>query len=104
LAEARAVGLTGDYARAMASAGVPLDLGDYVQLRAMGISPRYVLSLRRSGYPSVDAHKILQMWAVGVRPGDLGVEPPAPPRPPKLPPRTGHPAASPPNWDNPDGG
>jgi hypothetical protein len=105
LAEARAVGLTGDYARDMASAGVPLDLGDYVQLRAMGISPRYVLSLRKSGYSAVDTHKIVQMWAVGVRPGDLNVAPPTPPRSPKtLPPRTGHPARSPPNWTDPDGG
>ena len=79
LAEARAVGLTGDYARGMASAGVPLDLGDYVQLRAMGISPGYVFSLRKSGYSAVDTHKIVQMWAVGVRPGDLSVAPPTPP-------------------------
>jgi bla regulator protein BlaR1 len=105
LAEARAVGLTGDYARAMASAGVPLNLEDYVQLRAMGISPRYVLSLRKSGYSPVDTHKIVQMWAVGVRPGDLNVAPPTPPRPPKmLPQRTGHPAGSPPSWNDPDSG
>ncbi len=105
LAEARAVGLTGDYARAMASAGVPLNLKDYVQLRAMGISPRYVLSLRKSGYSPVDTHKIVQMWAVGVRPGDLSVAPPTPPRPPKsLPLRAGHPAGSPPSWNDPDSG
>src|SRR3954447_6662407 len=104
LAEARAVGLTGDYARAMASAGVPRDLEDYVQLRAMGISPRYVLGLRRSGYSPIDAHKIVQLWAVGVRPGDLSVAPPTPPKPAKLPSRTGRPAASPPNWDDPDSG
>ncbi len=104
LTEARAVGLTGDYARAMASAGVPLDLENYVQLRAMGISPGYVLGLRRSGHSAVDTHKIIQMWAVGVRPADLSVAPPTPPKPPKLPPRTGHPAASPPNWGDPDGG
>jgi bla regulator protein BlaR1 len=103
LAEARAVGLNGDYARAMRNAGLPPNLEDYIQLRALGISPGYVLSMRRSGH-AVDAHKVLQMWAFGVKPSDLEVAPPVPPRPPKLPPRTGRPATSPPNWDDPDGG
>jgi bla regulator protein blaR1 len=104
LAEARAVGLSGDYARAMRNAGLPLDLEQYIQLRAVGVSPAYVLSIRRSAHLAIDARKIVQMWAYGVRPGDLRVAPPAPPAPPKLPLKTGHPAASPPDWDDPDAG
>jgi hypothetical protein len=104
LAEARAVGLSGEYARAMRNAGLPLDLEQYIQLRAVGVSPAYVLSIRRSAHSAMDAHRIVQMWAYGVRPADLGVAPPTPPRPPKLPPKTGRPAASPPDWNDPDGG
>src|SRR3954452_16606624 len=104
LAEARAVGLSGDYARAMRNAGLPPDLEAYIQLRAVGVSPAYVLSIRRSARSASDAHKIVQMWAYGVRPGDLRVAPPTPPAPPKLPPKTGRPAASPPDWTDPDGG
>ena len=104
LAEARAVGLTGDYARAMRSAGLPPDLEEFIQLRAIGVSPQYVLSIRRAGYSALNAHKIVEMWAVGVGPAHLNVAPPTPPRPPKSPPGTGRPAASPPDWDDPDGG
>src|SRR3954451_24036325 len=104
LAEARAVGLSGDYARAMRNAGLPPDLEAYIQLRAVEVSPAYVLSIRRSARSAIDAHKIVQMWAYGVRPGDFGVAPPAPPAPAKLPPKTGRPAASPPDWTDPDGG
>jgi hypothetical protein len=104
LAEARAVGLSGDYARAMRRAGVPLDFENYIQLRAIGVSPAYVLSMRKSGSSAIDAHRIVQMWAYGLKPGDLRVAPPVPPRAPKLPPKTGRPAASPPDWDDPDGG
>jgi beta-lactamase regulating signal transducer with metallopeptidase domain len=100
LAEAHAIGLTGDYARGMAAAGVPLSLEDYVQLRATGVPVRYVLDIRKSGYSVRDPDKIIQMWAVGVKPGDLRVIP-TPPRAP-IPPHTGRPAASPPDWKIPD--
>jgi bla regulator protein blaR1 len=88
LAEARAIGLTGQYVRALAGAGLPLDLDDYVQLRAVGVPASYVLSIRRSGYSVRNADKILEMWAVGVRPGDLKIVPvpprtPSPPQPPR---------------------
>ena len=102
MTEARAVGLTGDYARAMASAGVPLDLDDYVQLRAMGISPGYVLGLAGPAIQRSIPDKIIQMWSVGVRPADLSVAP-RPPKPPNCR-RDRTPAASPPNWGDPDGG
>jgi beta-lactamase regulating signal transducer with metallopeptidase domain len=106
LTEARAVGMTGEYARAMAAAGIPPRLDDYVQLRAVGVSPAYVLKIRKSGHSVADADKIVEMWAVGVRPEDLRVGPVAPPRPPTAPrpPRAGHPAASPPAGDADDDG
>ncbi|HEX8841937.1 MAG TPA: M56 family metallopeptidase, partial [Sphingomicrobium sp.] len=84
LQTARAVGMTGDYARGLAAAGVPPNLGDYIQLRAVGVPVRYVIEVHKSGRtPSAD--KIVQMYAVGVDPGDLRVMPlpPAPPAPPR---------------------
>jgi hypothetical protein len=71
LAEARAVGVTGDYARGMAAAGVPPNIDDYVQLRAVGVPVHYVVSVRKSGLPVRDADKIVEMWAVGVKPADM---------------------------------
>ena len=81
LAEARAIGLTGDYAKAMAAAGLPPNLGDYVQLRAVGVPASYVMSIRKSGHPIRDADKIIQLWAVGVKPEDLKLSPQTAPRP-----------------------
>ena len=60
-------------------------------------------SLRRCGH-SGRAHKIIQMWAVGVRPGDLARAADSTADRPNLPPRAGTRPASPPNWDDPDGG
>jgi hypothetical protein len=97
LAAARAVGLTGDYARGLASAGIPPNLDDYIQLRSVGVPIHYILDIRKSGYSVRNPDKIIQMWAVGVKPGDLRMMP-TPPRPPAAP-RTGRPAASPPDWD-----
>ena len=96
LTEARAVGVTGDYVRALRAAGVAADLDGFVQLRAVGVKPEYVQSLRRSGYVVRSADKLVELWAVGVRPGDLPTAPPHPPKPPRVPP---------PDWDpnpNPD--
>ena len=84
LTEARGAGLTGDYARGLAAAGIPPNLDDYIQLRAVGVPLSYIISLRNSGHPVRDADKLTEMWAVGVKPGELGV------RAPKVPP---------PGWD-----
>jgi beta-lactamase regulating signal transducer with metallopeptidase domain len=92
LAEARAVGLTGQYARGLAAAGVPPSLNDYVQLRAVGVPVHYILSIRKAGYSVGNPDKIVQMWAVGVQPEDLQAVP-VPPRPP---------AALPPDVPDPD--
>jgi beta-lactamase regulating signal transducer with metallopeptidase domain len=84
LAEARAVGLTGEYARALASAGMPPNLGDYIELRASGVPTSYITGIRRSGRAIPNAMKVIEMWSVGVKPGDLRALP-APPRPPHAP-------------------
>jgi beta-lactamase regulating signal transducer with metallopeptidase domain len=89
LTEARAVGLTGDYARALAAAGIRPNIDDYVQLRAAGVPVSFVQSLRSSGYVVRDADKLMEMWAVGVRADDLRASPPRPPRPPHAPARPG---------------
>jgi beta-lactamase regulating signal transducer with metallopeptidase domain len=99
LTTARAIGLEGAYVSGMASAGVPLQLNDYVKLRTVGVPVSYVTSIRRAGYSVTDTDKIVEMWAVGVKPDDLRVrvQPPAPPRISRM----GLPAAAPPNWRSP---
>jgi beta-lactamase regulating signal transducer with metallopeptidase domain len=84
LTQARSVGLSPDYARQLAAAGLPPDLDDYIQLRAVGVPARYVISIRKSGHQVRDPDKIVEMWAVGVQPGDLKILPvPVAPRAPK---------------------
>jgi hypothetical protein len=75
------------------------DLDDFVQLRAVGVKPEYVQSLRRQGYIVRSADKLVEMWSVGIKPGDLPVAPPRPPRPPRVPN-----TESDPNDDSDDGG
>jgi bla regulator protein BlaR1 len=103
LAEARSIGLTGDYARAVAGAGVPVRLNDYIELRSSGVPTHYLISIQKSGHAIRNVNKIIEMWAVHVNPEDLKVLPPFPPAPPLAPRRTGRPAASPPNWNDPSG-
>ena len=93
LTEARAVGLTGDYVRAMIGAGVRGSFDDYVQLRVTGVRPEYVASLRRSGHDIRDPDKLVEMHVMGVTSRHLkaarppaAAKPPAPPRPPRAPP------------------
>jgi hypothetical protein len=103
--EARAVGLTGGYVRQLRSAGVRGDLEDFVQLRAVGIEPSFVERARRAGYTALTADDLVELKALGrvvssprspTPPGGWGNSPP--------PPRTGRPAASPPDWKpDPDG-
>jgi bla regulator protein BlaR1 len=92
LAAARSVGVTGDYARGMVAAGIPPNLGDFIQLRAVGVPVQYVVKIRNSGVSVRNPDKVIEMWAVGVRPEDvrgmpatnrgLPASPPRPPNPP----------------------
>ena len=99
LTSARAVGLTSDYARGLAAAGVPPEIDSYIQMRAVGVPVQYVVSMRKSGVNVRDSDRIVQLWSVGVKPGDLRIStPPRPPATPKVP-TPARPAASPPDWD-----
>jgi bla regulator protein blaR1 len=49
LAQAHAVDVTLDYARAMHAAGMSLGIQDLVEARAMGLDPSYIAAMRRHG-------------------------------------------------------
>jgi beta-lactamase regulating signal transducer with metallopeptidase domain len=104
LTQARSVGLSPDYARQLTAAGIPPNMDDYIQLRAVGVPANYVISIRKSGHTVRDADKIVEMWAVGVHGDDLKVMPaPVPPRAPR-PPNPPRPAKPPAPAVEPDPG
>ena len=100
LVEARAIGLTCDYIRAMRAAGVNGTLDDFVQLRAVGVDPKFAARVRRSGLKVTNADDLVELQALS------GARLPAAPKPPKplSPPGRGGPP--PPDWDplDPDDG
>jgi beta-lactamase regulating signal transducer with metallopeptidase domain len=49
LAEARGVGVSPEFARAMRATGMSLTIDDVVEARAMGLSPEYIGAMRRLG-------------------------------------------------------
>jgi hypothetical protein len=87
LVQARAVGVTGDYIRGLRAVGVRGDMDDFVQLRAVGVDPAFAARARASGTRPLSVDELVEMRALGV------AAPPAPPRtpPPPLPPRTDNP-------------
>jgi beta-lactamase regulating signal transducer with metallopeptidase domain len=102
LVDARAIGLTGDYVRAIAATGVRPTLEDLIQFRTLGITPGRIVRARQAG--ATTTGEIVQMSIIGdLKRHGWPFEGSKPPRPP-TPPRRGRPAASPPNWDNPDDG
>lgn len=103
LAQAHATGLTGDYARAVAAAGVPVRLDNYIELRSSGVPIQYLLRIAKSGRQVRDPDKIVQMWSVNLDPEDLGAVPPRPPAPPKVPNRPRRAATSASDFNDPSG-
>ena len=85
LMEARAVALTGDYVRAMRSAGIQGDLDDFVELHSVGIDPAFAARAKAAGVRLRTPDDLIQLRALS------NSVPKAPGR--------GRPAASPPNWD-----
>jgi len=67
LAQAHAVDVTPDYARAMHATGMPLNIQDLVEARAMGLDPSYVAAMRRQGINGT-LYDYQGMRAVGVTP------------------------------------
>ena len=72
--QARVVGITGDYARAILATGVRADLDDLIELRAMGITPSELARAHASGKLSKD-----ELHRLATR------NPPRPPEPPQPP-------------------
>jgi hypothetical protein len=71
----------------MINAGARGNFDAFVQLRADGVEPSYVASLRRSGHDIHDPDDLVQLKTTGVTARDLmPVRSPRPPNPPKAPP------------------
>jgi len=67
--EERAGRVTPEYIAALQAAVprlVELDIGDFAQLRAIGITPDYARDLVAAGFPSISAHELVEARAVGV--------------------------------------
>ena len=67
----------------MRAAGYNGDLDDYVQMRALAITPQYAQQFTRAGY-KVSIDKLVELKANGIDLNDLR-DPPPPPAPPRLP-------------------
>ena len=85
LMEARAVGLTGDYVRAMRSAGIQGALDDFVELRSVGIDPAFAARAKAAGVRLRTPDDLIQLRVLGSSVAKVHGR--------------GRHAASPPNWD-----
>jgi beta-lactamase regulating signal transducer with metallopeptidase domain len=67
--ELKAVGVTPEYVESIRSAApqLRLDHDDIVQLKAVGVTPAFINELARLGYRKLDADEITGAYAVGVR-------------------------------------
>jgi beta-lactamase regulating signal transducer with metallopeptidase domain len=84
LMEARAVGLSGDYVRAMRSAGIQGDLDDFVELRSVGIDPAFAARAKAAGVRLRTPDDLIRLRVLGSSATKV--------------PGRGLPGASPPNW------
>jgi beta-lactamase regulating signal transducer with metallopeptidase domain len=65
----RAVGVTPEYAKAMAQAGLGTPtLHDLVSLKAVGVTPEYVAGLKASGIAPKDLHEVISEKSLGITP------------------------------------
>jgi hypothetical protein len=65
LMEARAVGLSGDYVRAMKAAGIQGDLDDFVELRSVGVDPAFAARAKASGLRIRSADDLVELRTLG---------------------------------------
>jgi beta-lactamase regulating signal transducer with metallopeptidase domain len=65
----RAVGVTPEYAKAMAATGMGTPTAhDLVSMKAQGITPEYVAHMKAAGLAPGDLHELISLKAVGVTP------------------------------------
>jgi beta-lactamase regulating signal transducer with metallopeptidase domain len=65
----RSVGVTPEFAKAMAQAGLGTPtLHDLISLKAVGVTPEYLTGLRGSGLAPTDFHEVISERSVGVTP------------------------------------
>ena len=65
----RSVGVTPEYAKAMAQVGMGTPtLHDLVSLKSMGVTPEYVAGLKNSGIPPASFHEAISEKSLGVTP------------------------------------
>ena len=83
LTEAKAVGVTPDYIRDMRAAGVRGSLDDYVELRAVGVTPGDAVNYKKVGYPITSSRQLVKYKVHGME--AVRSEPPHPPRTPRPP-------------------
>jgi hypothetical protein len=73
----------------MAAAGYRGTIDDYVEMRAVGITPEYAASFRKRGIRITDSDQLVEMRVHDIRPDDVKEPPapipPVPPVPPKRP-------------------
>lgn len=97
LMQARSVGLSGEYVRAMRASGIQGSLEDFIELRTVGIDPGFAARVKSSGIKVNRADDLIELKSLGVS------RPPAPPHPAR-PPRKGLPTAAAPTRDASDPG
>ena len=83
--QARATGIDPAYIRGMNAAGFRGDVEDYVQMRAVGITPEFANQFRKSGYKVRDPDQLVKLKVHGITAETLRNLPATPPRPPTPP-------------------
>jgi len=68
---------------AMRGAGVEGNLGDFIQLRAVGVDPSFAARVKASGIRPVRADDLVELRALGISSIPRAPRTPPPPRPPQ---------------------
>jgi beta-lactamase regulating signal transducer with metallopeptidase domain len=69
LAALKSVGVTPEYAKSMASAGLGKPtVHELIALKSMGVTPEYVASLKQSGLAPKDFHEVVTEKSMGITP------------------------------------
>jgi hypothetical protein len=85
LIEARAVGVSAGYIRQMRAAGYNGSLDDFVEMKAVDVTPAYALKFKKAGYNVLDADQLVRFKEHDIDIDDLRNPPAPPPAPPRPP-------------------